>query len=188
VTDTDVTATLHHLDSTAPPPCPTPTVLADIVADAATRARALLAGRHAPQDPIAHLVELLHNLDEKPAMDVIAHRAGLRTAQLQRLRTAFTFDGTVGVETAHLTHNADRTIMAAAAAEIERRLSTVPTAHIDRNHLTYPTAGIQLRLSTDGRWFAYTRTATDWAPVRGHSSDPTAAYRTALTAARSRHG
>ncbi|MER6761333.1 MULTISPECIES: hypothetical protein [Amycolatopsis] len=173
------------LDTTEPPhPAPSLEILQFLARNASYRAATLLAGGLADDpDPIVDLVCILAECPAGSFEDAAA-RAGLRTGELGRLRSAYTFGRVHGVRTARRSFDPPPGVMEQAAKRIAARHSLRgSTPAIDTNRLTYPAAQVQLRLGTNKLWYPYTQnTAGEWFPARGENPDPSAAYTAAVDA------
>ncbi|MCR3721109.1 MULTISPECIES: hypothetical protein [Prauserella salsuginis group] len=166
-------------------------VLAEIAADAARRAAALLDGRNAAlhDDDVVDLIRLVQVTQcDAATAAAAAERAGLSNAAFSRLRVAYTFAGLEGVHTAHRAHDPDPGVMYAAIETICSHHHVPEDAlTVDQNRITVSTLGIQIRLSIGATWFPYSSSGQGWAPARGQSSSPAAAYSAAVQARRARH-
>ncbi|MET9778840.1 hypothetical protein ABZ023_32095 [Streptomyces sp. NPDC006367] len=172
-----------------PPPAPLPELPAQqaLVADAAHRARALLAGTEQPTSPdtgsdLARFTALEHGAPfRQAAMDHL----GLDVVAMGHLTLAHTHGGPAGAAAYLHRYTLDHDLLARAQADIQPlRPAPNATVECEDNHLTDPAAGIQLRYGPDGRWHPYLAPYGTWQPVPGPAADPADAYRAARTAAR----
>ncbi|MGW2843221.1 hypothetical protein ACWCWD_36205 [Streptomyces sp. NPDC001493] len=174
-----------------PPPAPLPELPAQnaLVADAAHRAGALLAGTEQPDAPdtgsdLARFTALAHGTPfRRAAMDHL----GLDIVGMGHLTLAHTHGGPAGAAAYLHRYTVDRDVLARAQADIQP-LRPAPNTSVEYedNHLTDPAAGVQIRYGPDGRWHPYFAPYGAWQPVPGPSTDPARAYRAARTAARAR--
>lgn len=184
-------AALAPTGQTLPPlplPAPTPAHLATLATRAAQRALALLAGTTDPQDARLELLQLLQQHPDSSDHRDIAQRAGISTAALNRLRTAYQIGGAEGVTNAQHHHQPAPGSLETAADTI--RATTNLRTHepvLRDNTITYPSAAVQIRLGRDNRWYPYTRTSTDWVAAPAPTADPAAAYSRGVAAAERRH-
>lgn len=172
-----------------PPPAPLPGLPAQnaLVADAAHRARALLAGTGQPSGPdtgsdLARFTALEHGAPfRQAAMDHL----GLDIVAMGHLTLAHTHGGPAGAAVYLHRYAVDHDVLARAQAGIQP-LRPAPNATVEweDNHLTDHAAGIQLRYGPDGRWHPYLAPYGTWQPVPGPAADPAQAYRAARTTAR----
>ncbi|MFE1190107.1 hypothetical protein [[Kitasatospora] papulosa] len=172
-----------------PAPAPLPELSAQqaLVADAAHRARALLAGSEQPActdtgSDLARFTALEHGAPfRQAAMDHL----GLDVVAMGHLALAHTHGGPAGA-TAYLhRYTVDHDVLAHAHADIQPlRPAPNATVECEDNHLTDQAAGVQLRYGPDGRWHPYLAPYGTWQPVPGPSADAAEAYRAARTAAR----
>ena len=171
-----------------PPPAPPTSQLAWIARDAANRAADLLTGAAPITDPLIDAVRLLNDSNDATHAQTAAESAGLRPAELTRLRTGFTFGGPSGVHVMLETIDSDSETMTAAARVIDRvRTGTRAPLRTERNWITDDAANIQVRLGSDERWYPFTATTDgNWAPAQNPTTDPAAAYTAAATAKRNR--
>ncbi|WP_409186522.1 hypothetical protein F9C11_20725 [Amycolatopsis sp. VS8301801F10] len=139
-------------------------------------------------DPRLELLQLLEqHPDASPARE-IAQRAGISTAALTRLRTAYQFGGAEGVANAQHQHQPSPGTLEAAADAIRATPDMRNRELVLRdNTITYPVVGVQIRLGRDDRWYPYTRTTADWVAAPAPAADPAAAFSRAIAAARRRH-
>ncbi|WP_127452958.1 hypothetical protein [Streptomyces sp. B29(2018)] len=188
--DLDLTAARPVLTGPLPPPpAPLPDLPAQqaLVADAAHRARALLAGSwqptgHDTDSDLARFTALEHGAPfRQAAMDHL----GLDVVAMGHLTLAHTHGGPAGAAAYLNRYTLDHDVLARAQADIQP-LRPAPNATIEceDNHLTDPAAGVQLRYGPDGRWHPYLAPYGTWLPVPGPAADPSQAYRAARTAAR----
>ncbi|MGW6454420.1 hypothetical protein ACWF94_00590 [Streptomyces sp. NPDC055078] len=160
--------------------------IADLARDAAQRARALLDGQPFDNDPIVDLVRLLHGRSTADA-EAAAGRAGMRLAELRRLRAAFTFGGTTAVRVALHPSSPDEAALDEAVRAIEsKRATATGPLEVTDNRITDPTTGVQIRLGPDDLWYPFTANGDDWAPAPRPASSPADAYTAARTAVRNR--
>ncbi|MFI1189736.1 hypothetical protein [Streptomyces californicus] len=173
----------------APPPAPLPELPAQqaLVADAAHRARALLAGTEQPTgtdtgSDLARFTALDHG---GPFRQAAMDHLGLDVVAMGHLTLAHTHGGPGGAAAYLHRYTLDHDVLARAQADIQP-LRPAPNAAVEceDNHLTDPAAGIQLRYGPDGRWHPYLAPYGTWQPVPGPDAYPAQAYRAARTAAR----
>ena len=168
-------------------PLPSPEALNAIARDAAQRAADVLDGLPLISDPTTDLVRLLHGSTDTAAATEAAERAGLRPAELGRLRAAYTHGRAAAVHT--MLHPADtdpQTLSTAAmAVEPHRRQGSTPL-RTAQNSVTDDDNGLQIRLGPDDRWHPFTTGSDGWAPASGCSPEPASAYRAAQNAKQNR--
>ncbi|MBT2506921.1 hypothetical protein J7I98_13665 [Streptomyces sp. ISL-98] len=174
------------------PPTPTSAPYLDRILetarDAADRAQALLGGKPLDADPLIDLVRLLHGRPTTEA-ETAATRAGLRPAQLRRLRTAFTIGGATAVNVALYLNTPQPSLIDHTVQAIQRvRPATAAPLKILRNRITDAEAGVQIRLGPDSLCYPFTVLQDDWVLARRATPSPTEAYTAARQALRSRRG
>lgn len=171
------------------PPAPLPELSAQnaLVADAAHRARALMAGTEQPTSPdtgsdLARFTALEHGAPFRQAAMDHLH---LDVVAMGHLTLAHTHGGPAGAAAYLHRYTLDHDTLARAQADIQP-LRPAPNTSVEceDNHLTDPAAGVQLRYGPDGRWHPYLAPYGTWQPVAGPDADPAQAYRAARTAAR----
>ncbi|MEU0100447.1 hypothetical protein [Streptomyces sp. NPDC006267] len=185
----DLDLTTAHPVLTGPPPPPLPDLGAQqaLIADAAHRARALLASTEQSTGPdtgsdLARFTALEHGAPfRQAAMDHL----GLDVVAMGHLTLAHTHGGPAGAGAYLHRYTVDHDVLARAQTDIQP-LRPAPNTAVEcqDNHLTDPAAGIQLRYGPDGRWHPYLAPYGPWQPAPGPDADPAQAYRAARTAAR----
>ncbi|MFB8106783.1 hypothetical protein ACFC3O_28860 [Streptomyces sp. NPDC056007] len=177
----------HTLPAT-PTSAPPADHIADTARDAASRARALLDHTPHDPDPLIDLVRLLHGRPSSEA-ETAAARAGLRTAHLRRLRTAYTLAGTPAVRVSLYLHTPDPTLLTTATHAIQRlRRTAAALLAIDHNRITDPDAHVQIRLGQDGLAYPFTAVQDDWVLAGRPTPSPGDAYTAARHTLRNRRG
>ncbi|MEU8545128.1 hypothetical protein AB0C52_34880 [Streptomyces sp. NPDC048717] len=181
--DLDTVTTLTYGD--APHPGPRAHDLTRMTADAATRARDLLADTAtAPHDEVADILRLLASPVGADQIAAAQHATGIPEATLRAMMIGYRHGGPAG---AHATLAATP-----ASADVrERAREAVQASHaaalgtitIDADALTDTTAGVQIRLGPDGCWYPFTLwRADEWRPAPGACDDPAEAFRAARRA------
>ncbi|MFJ4700527.1 hypothetical protein ACIP5N_21890 [Streptomyces sp. NPDC088768] len=190
--DLDLTPARPILNGPLPaPPAPLPDLPAQqaLVADAAHRARALLAGSWQPTghdtgSDLARFTALEHGA---PYRQAAKNHLGLDTVAMGHLALAHTHGGPAGAAAYLHRYTLDHDVLARAQADIQPlRPAPNATVECEDNHLTDPAAAIQLRYGPDGR--SGTPTSPRTAP--GNPSlapTPTPPRPTAPRASRPRH-
>ncbi|GAA3709767.1 hypothetical protein ACRWOO_13180 [Streptomyces sp. NEAU-PBA10] len=172
-----------------PPPAPLPELPAQkaLVADAAHRARALLAGTDQPTgtdtgSDLARFTALEHGA---PFRQAAIDHLGLDVVAMGHLTLAHTHGGPAGAAAYLHRYTVDHDVLARAQADIQPlRPAPSATVECEDNHITDQAAGVQLRYGPDCRWHPYLAPYGPWQPVPGPDADPAQAYRAARTAAR----
>ncbi|MFE7485101.1 hypothetical protein [Streptomyces sp. NPDC057552] len=188
--DLDLTAARPVLTGPLPPPpVPLPELDAQqaLVADAAHRARALLAGSWQPTghdtgSDLARFTALEHGT---PYRQAAMNHLGLDVVAMGHLTLAHTHGGPAGAAAYLHRYTLDHDVLARAQTDIQPlRPAPNATVECEDNHLTDPAAGIQLRYGPDGRWHPYLAPYGTWQPVAGPAICAAQAYRAARVAAR----
>jgi hypothetical protein len=167
------------------PPGVPPTELLDLlVADAAGRAVAILAGNATQtQDPLIDAVRLLASPTGPPHTARAAQLTGIGEDELRRLTLAYRHGGTAAVSAALEATPCGAEEMSAAVAEVRRR-RTFAAGDLsgDSGTITDAGAGIRLRLGPDRRWHPFTLARQQWWPASGANPSPGVAYQAAVRA------
>ncbi|WP_274036399.1 hypothetical protein [Streptomyces sp. MMBL 11-1] len=188
--DLDLTTARPLLTSPlSAPPAPLPDLDAQqaLVADAAHRARELLAGieQSTGSDTGSDLARFTALEHGAPYRQAAMDHLGLDVVAMGHLTLAHTHGGPAGAAAYLHRYTVDHDVLARAQADIQPLRPAPNTAvECEDNHLTDPAAGIQLRYGPDGRWHPYLAPYGPWQPVPGPDADPVQAYRAARTAAR----
>lgn len=150
-----------------------------LAADAALRARALLAGHDdpatGPADEWTDAVRLAASHPVHPAARVLA--SDDRAAGLARAVAAWTAGGTAGLDVLIAAWSPPPAVLTRARAMIEDAwsdsgLGAGPILEIWRNRVTARGSGVQVRYGRDGRWHPYRQEGGDWAPAGPAQADP----------------
>ncbi|TDB81149.1 hypothetical protein E1264_33105 [Actinomadura sp. KC216] len=180
------------------PPAPTPAAadISWIRRDAAERAADLLANAAPPLASLVDAIRLLADRNDPELAQAVIEYTGLRSAELARLRTAFTYGGPTGVEVMlqlagqepEITADGDTMNSAATTIDEIRSRASAPV-RTNHNGIIDDAEKLQICLGPDGRWYPFTGTADGgWAAVRRPTANPAAAYEAAKNAKRQRHG
>jgi hypothetical protein len=167
-----------------PPGVPDTGLLDLLVADAAGRAAAILAGSATEtQDPLIDAVRLLASPSGPPHTARAAQLTGIGEDELRRLTLAYRHGGTAGVSAALEATPCDADEMSAAVDEVRRRRSfAVGDLSGDSGTITDAGAGVRLRLGPDRRWHPFTLARQQWWPASGANPSPGLAYQAAVRA------
>lgn len=155
-----------------------------LVADAAGRAAALLAGS-APetQDPLIDAVRLLASPSGPRHTARAAQLTGIPEDELRRLTLAYRHGGSAGVSAALEATPCDDDQLSAAVDEVRRRRTfAVGDLSGDSGTITDAGAGVRLRLGPDGRWHPFTLARGQWWPAGGANPSAGVAYQAAVRA------
>ncbi|MFF3838864.1 hypothetical protein [Streptomyces sp. NPDC001930] len=201
MTSTEPPSVLDGL--TEPPPAPLPGLdaLRALVADAALRAAALLAGpggvpaegaategaggaADGLDDVTADIVRFVARHGDAH-LERAAIAVGCTVGRMRLLATAHRWGGRPAVATCLAPLPADPDVLAAAEHAVQP-LRPSPTAPVERhhNHLTDAPARVQLRYGPDGLWHPYVERYGSWQPAAAPAPDAATAYRSARTALR----
>jgi hypothetical protein len=167
-----------------PPGVPDTGLLDLLVADAAGRAAAILAGSATEtQDPLIDAVRLLASPSGPPHTARAAQLTGIGEDELRRLTLAYRHGGTAGVSAALEATPCDADEMSAAVDEVRRRRSfAAGDLSGDSGTITDAGAGVRLRLGPDRRWHPFTLARQQWWPASGANPSPGVAYQAAVRA------
>ncbi|MFD4241946.1 hypothetical protein ACFWP3_10150 [Streptomyces sp. NPDC058525] len=144
-----------------------------LVADAAVRARALLAYTHgitaeppAPLDPWQDTVRLAATHPD-PRVPERLRAASDRAAELERAAQAWRHGGAAGLRTLEEAWDppAQETARARTALAAAWEGEELPGLEVSGNHWTLTGRGLQLRRGRDGRWYPYRERAGQWWPA-----------------------
>lgn len=165
-----------------------PLALGLLAADAAARARELLAQHQVPAevpdgpaelDAWTDAVRLAATFPDAPATARLAQASG-RAADLPRAVAAWEYGGRIGLDTLETPWNPPKTAQARAQTAFDELVSdglfdadTELTAW--RNRWTVTGRGLQLRYGTDGRWYPYVEDSGHWHPAGPPTTDPVSA-------------
>ncbi|MEV3993912.1 hypothetical protein AB0J57_34045 [Streptomyces sp. NPDC049837] len=155
--------------------------LEQLVADAAVRARGLLAyalGLTAEPAPPLDLwqdtvrIAATHPDPRVPAR--LRESCGRPPGELDRAAAAWRTGGAAGLEVLERTWSpsAQETARARAALSAGWEADELPELEVRDNHWTLAGQGIQLRLGRDGRWYPYREESGAWWPAGAPHSDP----------------
>ncbi|KOV41920.1 hypothetical protein [Streptomyces sp. H036] len=181
--DLDTVTTLTYSDT--PHPGPRARDLTRMTADAAARARALLAGTAtAPHDELADIQRILASPDGADQIAAAQHSTGIPEATLRAMMIGYRHGGPAGAHaTLAATPASADTLEQAREAVHASRAVGLGTITIDGSALTDTTAGVQIRPGPDGRWYPFTLwRADEWRPAPGACDDPAEAFRAARRA------
>jgi uncharacterized Zn finger protein len=162
-----------------------------LVADAAVRARALLAYLHGaggeepppPPDLWQDTVRLAATHPDPRARDrlrqAVADRAAERGAggDVDQLAEAWRTAGAAGLDVLEHPWTPDPGLTARARTALAEAWSPdeEPRLTVEENRFTFGGRGLQLRLGRDGRWYGYRRRDGAWWPSGEPATDPAAA-------------
>ncbi|OEJ22373.1 hypothetical protein [Streptomyces subrutilus] len=144
-----------------------------LVADAAVRARALLAYTHgitaeppAPLDLWQDTVRLAATHPD-PRVPERLRAASDRAADLDRAAQAWRHGGAAGLRTLEEAWDppAQETARARTALAAAWEGDELPSLEVSGNHWTLTGRGLQLRRGRDGRWYPYRERAGQWWPA-----------------------
>ncbi|MFF4924191.1 hypothetical protein ACFY4B_26715 [Kitasatospora sp. NPDC001261] len=173
----------------APPePAPALAQLRHLAALAADEARHLLAGRGTlDNDPVSDAVRIAAALPGAGKVPDLAHRLGLEPDELRLLLNAHEVGGAAGVRAARTDFPADPTQLERAQQAIAplRPASRAPLSAGD-NQVTDALVGVQVRVDADGNWHPFTADDSGWRLAGPAAQDAAGAYRSALSARRTR--
>jgi len=155
-----------------------------IVADAAGRAAAMLAGTATDsEDPLIDAVRLLASASGAQHTTRASQLTGISEDDLRRLTIAHRHGGTAGVSAALEATPCGPEAMSAAVDEVHsRRTFAVGELSIDAGAITDDGAGVRLRLGPDGQWYPFTFARKQWWPAGGANPSAGAAYQAAVRA------
>ncbi|WP_406279270.1 SWIM zinc finger family protein [Embleya sp. NBC_00896] len=143
-----------------------------LVADAAIRARRMLAGD--PADPLGPWPDTVRwaATHDDPLV-----QANLRDPALPRALAAWGYGGPTGLDTldAAWTPPAAELARARTALAAAWEDEDAPAFTASHNHWTLTDRGLQLRYGRDGRWYPYRDRAGEWWPAGDPDRDPGAA-------------
>jgi hypothetical protein len=171
-----------------PPGVPGKALLELLVADAAGRAAAMLAGSATPMeqgtdDPLVDAVRLLATTGGAPHAGAAARLTGVPEDDLRRLVLAYRHGGTGGVAAALAGTPCGAEELASAVDEVRRRRAfAVGELSAEAGTITDEGAGVRLRRGPDGRWYPFTLARTHWWPAVGANASAGAAYQAAMRA------
>lgn len=167
-----------------PPGVPDKEFLDLLVADAAGRAAAILAGSAVEvEDPLLDAVRLLASPSGAPHIARAAQLTGIPEDELRRLTLAYRHGGTAGVSAALEATPCDADELSAAEDEVRRRRTfAVGDLSGDSGTITDARAGVRLRLGPDGRWHPFTLGREQWWPASGANPSAGLAYQAAVRA------
>ncbi|WP_030578307.1 hypothetical protein [Streptomyces anulatus] len=181
--DLDAVSTLTWSD--APLLGPRTQDLTRMTADAAARARSLLAGTAAaPHDELADILRILASPDGADHLAAAQHATGIPEATLRAMMIGYRHGGPAGAHaTLAATPATTNALERAREAVHVSRAVGLGTITIDASTLTDTTAGVQIRPGPDGRWYPFTLwRANEWRPAPGACDDPAEAFRAARRA------
>jgi hypothetical protein len=155
-----------------------------LMADAAGRAAAMLAGADAAaEDPLVDAVRMLASPGGAPRAGAAARLTGIPEDELRRLVLAYARGGAGGVSAAVGASACDPGLLEDATAEVRaRRAFAVGDLDVSQGTIADPGAGVRIRLGTDGRWYPFTSARDEWWPAPGAADSAGAAYQAALRA------
>lgn len=181
--DLDTVSTLTWSD--APHPGPRARDLAQMTADAATRAQALLAGTTtAPHDELADIIRILASPDGTDQLPAAQHATGIPEPTLRAMMIGYHHGGPAGAHATLMATPATTDVLERARKAVTTsRAVGLGTITTDGDALTDATAGVQIRLGPDGCWYPFTLwRADEWRPAPGACDDPAEAFRAARRA------
>ncbi|MCX4792280.1 hypothetical protein OG369_41500 [Streptomyces sp. NBC_01221] len=181
--DLDNVSTLTYND--APLPGPRAQDLARMTADAAARARSLLAGTTAaPHDELADILRILASPDGADHLTAAQQVTGIPEPALRAMMIGYRHGGPAGAHATLAPTPATTDILERARETVDAsRAGGLGTITIDGNALTDTTAGVQIRPGPDSRWYPFTLwRAGEWRPAPGACGDPAEAFRAARRA------
>ncbi len=173
----------------AVPPAPgvDPDVLELLAADAAVRARELLAADEAAPPPALDVWQdtvRMAATHPDPRLFARLRQASGGHEGLALAVRAWRYGGAAGLEVLEATWNPPEPVLARArtalaAAWEDWGVADPPQLHVWRNRWTVPghglRDGVQLRYGRDGRWYPYREESRDWWPAGAPERDPTVA-------------
>ncbi|WP_435057809.1 hypothetical protein [Streptomyces sp. bgisy060] len=181
--DLDTVSTLTWSD--APHPGPRARDLAQMTADAAARAQALLAGTTtAPHDELADIIRILASPDGTDHLAAAQHATEVPEPTLRAMMIGYRHGGPAGAHATLAATPATTDVLERTRAAVHAsRAVGLGTITTDGDALTDRTAGVQIRLGPDGRWYPFTLwRADEWRPAPGACDDPAEAFRAARRA------
>ncbi|WP_329297175.1 hypothetical protein OG410_42145 [Streptomyces sp. NBC_00659] len=155
--------------------------LEQLVADAAVRARSLLAYARgltdAPAPELGLWQDTVRIAATHPDPRVAARlrqACGRPSEELDRAAEAWRTGGAAGLEVLERawSPSAQETARARAALSAGWEADELPELQVQGNHWTPAGQDIQLRLGRDGRWYPYRRRADAWWPAGAPHGDP----------------
>ncbi|MFE1251781.1 hypothetical protein [Streptomyces sp. NPDC058735] len=155
--------------------------LEQLVADAAVRARSLLAYALGlttepapPLDLWQDTVRIAAVHPDPRVAQRLRETCGRPPQELDRAVSAWRAGGAAGLEVLEHTWSpsAQETARARAALFAGGQAEGLPDLEVRDNHWTSAAQGVQLRLGRDGRWYPYRRRPDGWWPAGPPHSDP----------------
>ena len=148
-----------------------PASLGLLVADAAARARAILAGSEEP--PLDLWRDAVRLAATRPGEDVVARLADAtgRGRDLPRAVSAWRCAGTEGLDVLERSWTPERLQVARAWSTLEAASDEPMVVRQWRNRWTIAALDVQLRLGRDGRWHPYRREHREWWPAGPPAGD-----------------
>ncbi|MCL3999084.1 hypothetical protein [Streptomyces lavenduligriseus] len=181
--DLDTVSPLTYSD--APLSGPGAQDMARMTADAAARARALLAGTAAaPHDELADILRILASPDGADYLAAAQRATDIPDATLRAMMIGYRHGGPAGAHTTLAPIPATPDVLEKARESVHAsRAARLGTITIEGNAITDTTAGVQIRPGPDGRWYPFTLwRADEWRPAPGACGDPAEAFRAARRA------
>ena len=162
-----------------PPGVPETSLLNMLVADAAGRAAAMLAGANVESDDA--LVDAVRLLASTSGWS--AQVPGIAEDDLRRLIIAYRHGGTAGVSAALEATPCEPDELSGAVDEVHRRRTfAVGELSVEAGTITDDGAGVRLRRGPDGQWYPFTFARKQWWPAVGANPSAGAAYLAAVRA------
>lgn len=165
-----------------------------LVADAAQRSAAMLAGDGSegcgpPSDgpltdePLTDAIRILATPDGTRYAGRAAELTGIPEDELRQLALAHRHGGAAGVAAAVGAAEIGDADLAAAVAQVRRnRGLAVGDLTVSAGTIADPGAGVRIRFGPDGRWHPFTRARDRWWPAPGAAPSPGTAWQAALRA------
>lgn len=167
-----------------PRPIPDEGLLKLLVADAAGRAAAMLAGRdrdQAEEEPLVDAIRILATPDGAPHVARAARLTGMPEDELRQLILAYRHGEAGGVAAAVGASACPPEELDTAVGEVRRnRGLAVGELDIGAGTIADPGAGVRIRLGPDGRWYPFTFARDRWWPAPGADASAGTAWQAAL--------